>query len=120
MGIGKDLRPIKNRVVQGNGEDGETESPRPSQKFVRRIIQFILRIIEGVNMEIELDPIASLFSARDPFRIHGWDQFARNLDIPSLKQISINPMTENELPNTKISMKARTEPCTASRRRHEP
>src|SRR6266550_5322124 len=92
LGSGKNLRPIKNRVVQGNGEDGETESPRPSQKFVRRIIQFVLRIIEGVDMEIELDPIGSLFSTCA--RAHGGGRLG--LRHPKPQARLNNPMTEKE------------------------
>src|SRR4030095_2397049 len=57
LGIGENLRPIKDRIVQSNGEDRKAEAACPRQEFVRRIIQFVLRIIEGVNMKIELDPI---------------------------------------------------------------
>src|SRR6266581_7263867 len=64
LGSGKNLRPIKDRVVQRDGKDGETEPPRPSQEFVRRIIQFVLGIVEGANVEVELDPIAFLFTSR--------------------------------------------------------
>src|SRR4029077_5035274 len=74
--------------------DGKTESPRPSQKFMRRIIQFVLRIIEGVNMEIELDPIAS-FLVTSRARAHGGGRFG--LRHPELQARFNNPMTEREL-----------------------
>src|SRR6266536_6552401 len=71
-GSGKNLRPIKDRVVQGDGEDGETEPSRSSQEFVRRIIEFVLGIVEGVNVEIELNPIVLVFlsHARARARAH--------------------------------------------------
>jgi hypothetical protein len=43
--------------MQGDGERRKTEPPGTSHEFVRRIIQFILRIIERVNMQIELDQV---------------------------------------------------------------
>src|SRR5206468_12323399 len=61
LGGGKNLRPIKDRVVQRDGKDGETEPSRSSQEFVRRIIELVLGIVEGVNVEIELDPIVGVF-----------------------------------------------------------
>ena len=64
--------------------------PRPSQKFMGRIIQFVLWIIEGVDMEIELDPIASLFSAR----AHGGSRLG--LRHPKPQARLNNPMTEKE------------------------
>src|SRR5205807_2300191 len=111
LSSGKDLRPIKNRVVQGNGEDGETESPRPSQKFMRRIIQFVLRIIESVNMEIELEPIACLFTSR----AHGRGRVG--LRHPKLQARLNNPMTEN-WDRTIMNGTKRTEGRTAKGRTH--
>src|SRR5205823_11638856 len=52
--------------MQGDRERRKTEPSGASQKFVRRIIQFILRIVERVNMQIELDPIVF----RHPTHIH--------------------------------------------------
>src|SRR5437660_826610 len=57
-----------------------------------RIIQFVLRIIEGVNMEIELDPIASLFSTCA--RAHGGGRLG--LRHPKPQARLNNPMTEKE------------------------
>src|SRR5205085_12637503 len=63
-----------------------------SEKFVRRIIQFDLRIIEGVDMEIELDPIGSLFSTCA--RAHGGGRLGLRHHKP---QARLNtPMTEKE------------------------
>jgi hypothetical protein len=44
-------------IMQGNRERRKAEPPRASQEFVRRIIEFILRIVERVNMQIELDQV---------------------------------------------------------------
>jgi len=92
LGSGKNLGPIKDRVVQSDGEDGETETSRPSQEFVRRIIQFVLGIVEGVNVEIELDPVAFLFPARA--RAHPRGRF--DYDIANFKQGSIFRQNDHE------------------------
>jgi hypothetical protein len=66
--IGKDLRPIENLIVEGNGKCAKAESARAFQELVGSVIEMILRVVERVDMEIELDPILFLrFSIR-----HWW------------------------------------------------
>lgn len=55
--LGKHFRSIEDLIVQSDGERAETELARPFQKLVRGIIEMVLRIVEGMDMEIELDPI---------------------------------------------------------------
>ena len=56
-GIGKDLRPIENLIVEGDGKRPEAEFACAFQELVGGVIQMILRVVERVDMEIELDPI---------------------------------------------------------------
>ena len=55
--IGEHVRAIKDLVMQGDGERAETELARTFQKLMRGVIEMILRIVEGVNVEIELNPV---------------------------------------------------------------
>ena len=85
---------------------------------MRRIIQFVLRIIESVNMEIELDPIASLFSARA--RAHGGGRLG--LRHPKPQARLNNPMTGKRTATAqRHELKERPNAaCLKLRRRHEP
>src|SRR4029079_5812858 len=47
---------IENLVVQGNGEGAEAEIARALEQLMRSIVEVVLRIVESVNMEIDLDP----------------------------------------------------------------
>ena len=56
-GIGKDFRAIKNRVMQSDREHAEPESGGPLEELMRAVIERILGIIEGVDVEIDFDPV---------------------------------------------------------------
>ena len=56
-GIGEHFRPIENLVVQGDRERAETELARALEELVGGVIEMILRVVEGVDMQIDLDPI---------------------------------------------------------------
>ena len=56
-GVGKNLRPIENLVMQRNGKRAETELARPLEQLMGRVVEPIFRILERVNMQIDLDPI---------------------------------------------------------------
>jgi len=58
--IRENFRAIEHRVVQRNGEHTETEQPRTLEQLMRRIIDHVLRIIEGVDVEINFDPVPIL------------------------------------------------------------
>ena len=62
--IGKDFRAIKNGIVQSDGENTKTERPGALEKLMRRIIDDVFRIVEGVNVQIEFDPIALFLISR--------------------------------------------------------
>lgn len=57
-GMRKNLFMIKNRVMQGDCQNTKAQRPRALQKLVRRIVDDVLRIIVGVNVEINFDPLA--------------------------------------------------------------
>ena len=59
-GISEYLRAIENFLVQSDGERSETEIARPLEQLMRGVIEMILGIVEGVDMEIDLDPIVLL------------------------------------------------------------
>ena len=50
--------------MQGDGKHAEAQGARPLEQLMRGIIDDILGIIQCVNMEIDLDPIAFLYRAR--------------------------------------------------------
>src|SRR5256714_3465916 len=54
--IREDFRAVENGVVEGDGENAKAKRARPFKKLMRRIIQSVLRIVERVDMEIDLDP----------------------------------------------------------------
>ena len=58
--VGENLRSIENLVVQRNGERAETELARPLQQLMGGVIETIFRIVERVDMQIDLDPILVL------------------------------------------------------------
>ena len=55
--IREDLRAIENGVVQSNSEDAKPERTGALEQLMRRVIERILRIVERVNVEVDLDPI---------------------------------------------------------------
>lgn len=55
--IRENFRAIEERVVQCNREHAKAKRARPFEKLVRRVIEGVLRIVERMDMEIELDPI---------------------------------------------------------------
>ena len=59
-GVGENFRPIKDVVVQSNGEHTKPELARSFQQLMGGIIDMVLRIIERVNVKIEFDPIFGL------------------------------------------------------------
>ena len=63
-GVCIDFRPIEDLVVQGNRERAETELARSLEELMRGVIEMIFRIVERVDMEIDLDPIALRAPAR--------------------------------------------------------
>ena len=67
-GMRKNRVMIKNRVMQGDCQNTKAERPRALQKLVRRIVDDVLRIIVGMNVEINL--IHSLSSV-------SWDIFKK-------------------------------------------
>ena len=56
-GVGEHFRPIENLFVQGDGEGTETKLPRALKQLVGGVIEVILRIVESVDMQIDLDPL---------------------------------------------------------------
>ena len=56
-GIREDFRAIENGVVQRNREHAKAEVSRPLEELLRRVIEHIFRIVQRVNVEIDLDPI---------------------------------------------------------------
>ena len=56
-GLSEDVRAIKDLVVQGNRKRSEAEFASAFEQLLRGIIKMISRVIEGVNMQIELDPL---------------------------------------------------------------
>src|SRR5690242_17634294 len=56
-GIGEHFGAIEHRVVQSDCENAEAELFGALQKLVRRVIDDVFRIIERMNMKIDLDPI---------------------------------------------------------------
>ncbi len=56
-GVGKNFRPIEDLVVQRNGERAETEIAGSLKQLMGGIIEMIFRIVERVDVEIDLDPI---------------------------------------------------------------
>ena len=70
-GVGENFRPIEDLVVQGNRERAETEIAGSLKQLMGGIIEMIFRIVERVDMEIDLDPIASCASSRSRSLIRG-------------------------------------------------
>src|SRR5207253_8396266 len=54
----ENFRPIEDRVVQRDREYTEAELFRALEQLVRRVIDHILRIVERVNMKVDLDPVS--------------------------------------------------------------
>ncbi len=54
--VRENFRAIENGIVQGDSENAKAERAGPFKKLMRGVIQNVLRIVEGVDMEIELDP----------------------------------------------------------------
>src|SRR5437588_5439183 len=55
--IRENFRAIEHCIVQRDGEDTETELLRALEQLMRRIINHILRIVESVDVKIDLDPV---------------------------------------------------------------
>src|SRR5205814_5225190 len=47
---------IENRIVQRDCEDAKSQGSRALEQFVRGIVERVLRIVERMDMEIDLDP----------------------------------------------------------------
>ena len=56
-GIRENFRAIENGVVQRNREHTKPERPGPLEELVRRVIERVLRIVERMEVEIDLDPL---------------------------------------------------------------
>ena len=56
-GVGENFRSIEDLVMQRNCERAETELAGPLEQLMRGIIEMIFRIVEGVDVEIDLDPV---------------------------------------------------------------
>src|SRR5205085_12664845 len=56
-GVRKNLRPIEHLVVQGNGKRAKSEIARALEQLMRGVVEMILGVIQGVDVEIDLDPI---------------------------------------------------------------
>ena len=54
--VGKNFRAIEDGIMKGNGEDPKTESDSTLQQLMGGIIERVLRIVEGVEVEIKFDP----------------------------------------------------------------
>ena len=59
-GIGENFSAIEDSIVQRDGEHPEAQHASAFEQLMRGVIDFVFRIVEGVNMEIELDPIFTL------------------------------------------------------------
>ena len=55
--VGENFRSIENLVVQSDRESAETERLCSFEQLVGSVIETILRIVERVDVEIDLDPI---------------------------------------------------------------
>jgi hypothetical protein len=51
------FRAVKNRVVKGDGENPKAKAAGPLQELMRGVIERVLRIVERMDMEIELHPL---------------------------------------------------------------
>ncbi len=60
VGVGEDFRPVENFIVICNGERAKAELAGAFEKLMRRVIELILRIVEGVDVQIDLDPFLLL------------------------------------------------------------
>src|SRR5690242_1175916 len=56
----ENLRPIEYRVVQCDRERAEAEARGAFQQLASGIIEPILRVLEGVNVQIEFHPLSLL------------------------------------------------------------
>ena len=56
--IRKNFDTIEDRVMQRDGEDAKAKSHGALEQFVRGIIEGVLRVVQGMDMQIELDPFA--------------------------------------------------------------
>src|SRR6266446_5316218 len=63
--IRENFRAIEHCIVQRDGEDAETELLRALEQLMRRIIDHILRIVESVDVKIDLDPIVIWHRAKN-------------------------------------------------------
>src|SRR5437016_1584424 len=55
--IRENLRAIEHCIVQRDGEDTEPELLRPLKQLMRRITNHILRIVESMDVKIDLEPV---------------------------------------------------------------
>ena len=69
-GIREYFRSIKDSVVQRDRESPKTKCTSAVQQLVRRVIDCVLRIIQGVDMQIDLDPIALIHLIHAHARAH--------------------------------------------------
>ena len=58
-----DFRIFEDGIVQSDGKDAEAERLRTLEQLVRGIIDHILRVIQGVDVKIDLDPIIGIICA---------------------------------------------------------
>jgi hypothetical protein len=56
-GVGKDFWPIEDLAMQRNCERAETEIAGSLKQLMSGIIEMIFRIVERVDVEIDLDPV---------------------------------------------------------------
>ena len=63
--IRENFRAIEHCIVQRDGEDAETELLRALEQLMRRIIDHILRIVESMDVKIDLDPIVIWHRAKN-------------------------------------------------------
>ena len=56
--IRKHFRAIENFIVQRDRKHPETEATRPLQQLVRAVVEMVLRVVKGMDMEIDLNPVS--------------------------------------------------------------
>ena len=54
--VRENFRAVENRIVERDSENAKAKRTRPFKELMRGIIQRVLRIVEGVDVEICLDP----------------------------------------------------------------
>ena len=57
-GVSENFGPIEDSIVQRDREDAKPEGNRALEQFVRGIVEGVLRVLQGMDMQIELDPFA--------------------------------------------------------------